>query len=71
MEWIIILILIVFVFSLIFLYVFFIKRKLESLSTVVVFMYKTIKSDQELVRTLKKHIEKLQYEITELKANNG
>lgn len=71
MEWIIILILIVFVFSLIFLYVFFIKKKLESLSTVVVFMYKTIKSDQELVRTLKKHIEKLQYEITELKANNG
>jgi predicted PurR-regulated permease PerM len=71
MEWVIILILIVFVFSLIFLYVFFIKKKLESLSTVVVFMYKTIKSDQELVRTLKKHIEKLQYEITELKANNG
>lgn len=69
MEWII-LILIVFVFALIVLCVFFIKKKLESLSTVVIFMYKTSKSEQELVRTLKKHIEKLQYEITELKANN-
>lgn len=70
MEWVIILILIVLVFVMLF-YAYFIKKKLETLGTVVIFMYKTSKSEQELVRTLKKHIEKLQYEITELKANNG
>ncbi len=70
MEWIIILILVVFILVISLLYIYLIKKKLESLALVVVSMYKTSKSEQELVRTLKKHIEKLQYEITELKANN-
>ena len=70
MEWII-LILVVFILVISLLYIYLIKKKLESLALVVVSMYKTSKSEQELVRTLKKHIEKLQYEITELKANNG
>lgn len=69
MEWIIILILVVFILVISLLYIYLIK-KLESLALVVVSMYKTSKSEQELVRTLKRHIEKLQYEITELKANN-
>lgn len=70
MEWII-LILVVFILVISLLYTYLIKKKFESLALVVVSMYKTSKSEQELVRTLKKHIEKLQYEITELKANNG
>ena len=69
MEWVSILILVVFILVISLLYIYLIK-KLESLALVVVSMYKTSKSEQELVRTLKKHIEKLQYEITELKANN-
>ena len=70
MEWII-LILVVFILVISLLYIYLIKKKLESLALVVVSMYKTSKSEQELVRTLKKHIEKLQYEIIELKANNA
>ena len=71
MEWIIILILVVFILVISLLYTYLIKKKFESLALVVVSMYKTSKSEQELVRTLKKHIEKLQYEIIELKANNA
>lgn len=70
MEWII-LILVVFILVISLLYIYLIKKKFESLALVVVSMYKTSKSEQELVRTLKKHIEKLQYEIIELKANNA
>ena len=70
MEWII-LILVVFILVISLLYTYLIKKKFESLALVVVSMYKTSKSEQELVRTLKKHIEKLQYEIIELKANNA
>ena len=70
MEWII-LILVVFILVISLLYTYLIKKKFESLALVVVSIYKTSKSEQELVRTLKKHIEKLQYEIIELKANNA
>ena len=70
MEWII-LILVVFILVISLLYTYLIKKKFESLALVVVSMYKTSKSEQELVRTLKKHIEKLQYEIIELKTNNA
>lgn len=43
-------------------------RDYSSEITYIDHIYKLIKSDQENIRTLKSHIEKLQYEIAELKS---
>lgn len=65
-EWILVVILVIVVFCLCFI-IAGTKKEVDFLKDKVKAMQKMAESDQENIRTLKRHIEKLQYEIVELK----